>query len=200
MSKKTNTITTRKCTEAPIVGQPLDISDINVLPTKSDVLRYFEWVRNQLKSEGCYQPQKKLIAMRVTHKLEQIWKKSSIPVSSTNNIVFMILQLHERCEKINKSSDCNTKNAKSFKVAVEKFRSDIDNSLFDICSCKCSELDKCLCPAPRKVPKLEHAFLTDQRNLRMMIIGGIDQAETKKIEKRNKRKEKSLQSKLSRNV
>ncbi|CAG9830230.1 unnamed protein product [Diabrotica balteata] len=33
-----------------------------------------------------------------------------------------------------------------------------------------------------------------------MISGGIDQAETKKIEKRNKRKEKSLQSKLSRNV
>ncbi|CAG9837729.1 unnamed protein product [Diabrotica balteata] len=101
MSKKTNTITTRKCTEAHIVGQPLDISDINVLPTKSDVL---------------------------------------------------------------------------------------------------SKLEKCLCPAPRKVPKLEHAFLTDQRNLRMMIIRGIDQAETKNVKKRNKRKEKSLQSKLSSNV
>lgn len=193
MSKKT----TRNSTGVPIVGQPLDISAINVLPTKSDVLRYFEWVRNQLKSDGCHAPEKKVIAKRVSLKLEEIWKRASIPVSSTNNIVFMILKLHERCEKIKKSSGCNTKNAKSFNVSVEKFKSDIVN-LFDICSCKCRDLEKCLCPAFRKVPKLEHAFLKDQKSLRMMIMGSIDAVETKKIEKRIKRKEKSMLSELNR--
>lgn len=197
MSKKTNA-TTRKSTEVPIVGQPLDVSAINVLPTKSDVLRYFEWVRYHLKSEGCHQPQKKVIAMQVSRKLEEIWKKASIPVSSTNNIVFMVLKLHERCENIKKSSGPNTKNSKSFKVSVEKFKSDIVN-LFDICLCKCKDLEKCSCPSIRKVPKVEHAFLTDQRNLRKMIIGGIDLVETKKIEKRNKRQEKSLRSELNTN-
>lgn len=137
--------------------------------------------------------------MRVARKLEQIWKKASIPVSSTNNIVFMILKLHERCEKI-KKSECNTKNAKSFKTSVETFRSDIVNSLFDICSCKCNDLEKCLCPPPRKVPQLEHEFLNDQRNLRVMIIGGIDAVERNKLEKRNKRNEKSLQSELNRSL
>lgn len=194
MSKTLNTTMTRKNSEVPIVGHPLDISSSNVLPTKSDVLRCFEWERNKLKSEGCHQPEKKVIAMQVCRKLEQIWKKASIPVSSTNNIVFMILKLHERCEKIKKSSGSNTKNAKSFKASVEKFKFDIVNSLFDICSCKCSNLENCLCVATRKVPKLEHEFLTDQRNLRAMIIGGVDLKESIKVDKRNKRNEKSKQS------
>lgn len=194
MSKKNISVTTRKCTEVTIVGQPLDISAYNVLPTKREVLKYFEFVRNELKFEGCHQPEKKVIAGRIAHKLEEIWKKASIPVSSTNNIVFMILKLYERCEKIKKSSGHSKKNIKSFKVAVDKFTSDIENSLFDICSCKCRDLDKCLCPTPKKVPKLEHPFLIDQRSSRAMIIGGIDQKETNKMEKRNKRKEKSMQS------
>lgn len=98
----TKTYLTRKTTDAPIIGQPVHIGAIKVLPSKIDVLRYFAWVRNQLKSEGCHHPEKKVIAMRVARKLEEIWKKASIPVSSTRNIVLMILKLHERCEKIKK--------------------------------------------------------------------------------------------------
>lgn len=198
MSNKT--YSTRKTTDSLIIGHPVDISVMNVLPTKVDVLRYFEWVRNQLKSEGCHQPERKVIAMHVARKLEEIWKKASIPVSSTNNIVFMILKLHERCEKIKKSSGCNPKNAKSFKTSFENFKSDIVNGLFDICSCKCKNLENCLCLAARKVPRLEHEFLNDQRSTRAMIIGGCDALESKKLKKRRTRQEKSLQSEQNRSL
>lgn len=57
-----------------------------------------------------------------------------------------------------------------------------------------------MCPAGRKVPPLEHEFLKDQRSLRVMIIGGRDAIESKKLKKRSKRKEKSLQSELNRSI
>lgn len=37
---------TRKTTDMPVIGQPINVSGFNVLPTKMDVLKYeyFEWV------------------------------------------------------------------------------------------------------------------------------------------------------------
>lgn len=191
MSKKTHL--TRKTTEVPIIGQPKDISDFSVLPTKLDVLKYFEWVRNQLKLEGCYQPAKRVIAMRVALKIEELWKKASIPVCTTDNIRYMILKLHEQGEKLKKSSGGTRKHLKTYKVSVEKFKSNIVNNLFDICSCKC-DLNNCHCPAAKKVPPIEREFLNDQRSIRIMTIGGCDKKQTKKLEKKIERKLKSFQS------
>lgn len=66
------------------------------------------------------------------------------------------------------------KNVKTYKMSVEMFRSDIISSLFNICSCKCNDLNKSFCTAPRKVPQIEHEFLKDQKNMRVMIIGGTN--------------------------
>lgn len=186
MSKKAQS--TRKSTDCRLIGQPKDISDINVLPTKLDVLRYFEWIRKHLKSEGCHQPEKKVIALPVALKLEELWSKASLPVSSTLlNIMYMILKLHEQCRNTKKSMK---KHSSRFKESVNKFKSNTVNRLFDICSCKC-EVNNCCCPAAKKVPLIERAFLSDQRSQRLMIIGGCDKRErVKKMGKRIERKSK----------
>ena len=46
--------------------------------------------------------------------------------------------------------------------------------IFDVCSCKCKDLRNCYCNKYRKVPKIEHAFLLDQRDNRKMFNGGMD--------------------------
>ena len=51
---------------------------------------------------------------------------------------------------------------------------DLMHSLFDICSCKCSERATCKCPKERKVLASEWDFLQDQRADRNMTIGGVD--------------------------
>ena len=94
---------------------------------------------------------------------------------------------------------CNSKNAKSFKISVENFKSGNVKSLFYICSCKCNDLEKCLYLARNKVPPLEHWFLNDQRSLRVMIIAGRDTLESTKLKKRIKRKEKPSQLEINRN-
>lgn len=177
----------RKKTKIPLIGQPSDLNEFSVLPSKLDVMRYFEWTRNEMKIEGKQQPEKKAIAIRVVYKLEEIWKKSSIPDSSTKNILYMVLKLREQCEKLKKSSAATRKNPDKFRMCVEKFKIEVLNKLFDICSCKCAK-NNCSCPGERKIPKKEQDFLEDQRNERLMMIGGYDVLETRKIEKRNARK------------
>lgn len=63
--------------------------------------------------------------------------------------------------------------------------------LFDVCSCKCRDLDECTCPRKRKVPCIEKAFLKDQRNERKMLMNGVDENETRRLNKRKSRNEKS---------
>lgn len=107
MSKTTQSTSRSKFTDLQIVGQPVDISASNVLPTKLDVPRYLEWVGNQLKPEECCQVDKGEIVMRVI-KPEQVYKKAPFLFHFQTSIL-MILKLHERCKKIKISSVCNTK-------------------------------------------------------------------------------------------
>lgn len=65
------------------------MSGFNILPSKMDVLKYFEWVRVEMKQEGIHQPAKKVIALRVSLKLEKIWKRASIPVCGIKNTIFI---------------------------------------------------------------------------------------------------------------
>ena len=112
---------------------------------------------------GILQPEKKYIALRVAQKLQEIWKKSSILISSTNNI----------------------KNVKSFKNVSTKLQIRHCKKFFDSCSCKCNVLKNYLCLARRKVSPLEHKFLYD---LRVMMIRGHDALVNKKLKKLIKRK------------
>lgn len=188
MSKKPHV--TRQTTDRPVIGQPIDVSEFNVLPTKMDVLKYFEWVRIEMKQEGIHQPAKKVIALRVALKLEEIWKRASIPVCGTKNTIFMVLKLHEQLEKIKKCSGPKRKYPNSYKDAVTSFQSKTETALFDICTCKC-DLSNCICSIDKKVPALEHEFLLDQRGPRLMSIAECDKNETKKLKKRLERKSRS---------
>lgn len=56
--------------------------------------------------------------------------------------------------------------------------------MFDIASCKCNLDLVCVCEKDRKVPRLEHTFLKDQRTVRKMQIGRTDVTETRRKHKR----------------
>ena len=96
-------------------------------------------------------------------------------------------------KKIEKSSG----KGRTYINATAKFQTEVLEKLFDICCCKCP-LNKCFCPAEKKVPAKEREFLDDQRTRRLMGIGGLDQAVTKKLRKRETRQVQDLatQSKL----
>lgn len=64
-------------------------------------------------------------------------------------------------------------------------------NLFDICSCKCTNLECCDCPKDQRVPKIEREFLIDQRTQRRMVIGTVDKPTTKLLEKRLERTERA---------
>lgn len=147
MSKKPHL--TRQITDMPVIGQSIELSDFNVLPTKMDVLKYFEWVGIEMKQEGTHQPVKKVIAMRVALKIEEIWKRASIPYCGIKNTIFMVLKLHEQLEKIKKCSGPKRKYPNSYKDSVTSFKSKTETALFDICTCKC-DLSNCICPSEKK--------------------------------------------------
>lgn len=65
---------------------------------------------------------------------------------------------------------------------------DASKVLFDICSCKYLETNKCNYPKEKKVPYNEQTFLMDQRSLRKMIMGNTDAVTTRKNQKSLKRK------------
>lgn len=181
---------TRQTTEMPVVGHPIDVSGFNVLPIKMDVLKYFEWVLVEMKQEGIHQPTTKVIALRVSLKLQEIWKRASIPVCGTKNTTFMVLKLHEQLEKINKCSRPKRKYPNSYKDSVISFQSKNKTVLFDICTCKC-HLSNCICSIDKKVPALEHEFLLDQRGPRLKTNAECDKNDTKKLKKRLERKSRS---------
>lgn len=64
------------------------------------------------------------------------------------------------------------------------------SKLLDICSCKCVELNECSCTKDRKVPRIEHDFLIDQRTTRVMYIADIDKPTTERMMKHTARKER----------
>ena len=64
-------------------------------------------------------------------------------------------------------------NLPKLKAKLSKFESFL-TQLFEAAACKCHIFDTCRCKKDAKVPKVERAFLNDQRGLRKMIIGGID--------------------------
>lgn len=56
----------------------------SVLPTYEDIIRCFQSVRLKLKGNGSKQPEAREVASIVATKIEEVWKKASIP--TTKNI------------------------------------------------------------------------------------------------------------------
>lgn len=155
-----------------------------------DVLKYFEWVCVEMKQEGIHQPAKKVIALRVSLKLEKKWKRASIPVCGIKNTIHIYMVLKLQLEKIKKCSGPKRKFPNSYKDSVTSFQSKTKTVLFDICICKC-DLRNCICSIDKKVPALEYEILLDQRVPRLMSIAECDKNKTKKLKKRLERKSRS---------
>lgn len=170
--------TRSQCYFCPIFGNVEDIND-NVLPTFEDVMKCYEWNRLQLKitRNTTKEPSFLDIAKLVAQRVECVWRKSSLPAVSNTRVIQLINGYHIKCKNLKKSLK---------KISVYQKENFLRRSrvLFDICSCKCKQIELCCCPRQYKVPKEEQEFLSDQRGARKMRIGGIDRVLTNKLQKR----------------
>ena len=183
---------TRSMISCSIFGPPCEFP-ANQLPTYGDIMRQYKLIRNLLKENyNNKEPSVKEVSNAVAAKVESIWLKSSLPITTHTRVVQMVQQHHEKYIRIKKSSK-SKKNLKSYQLQVRKFECH-SSKLFDICSCKCIDLNECKCPRDRKVSLKERGFLLDQRSQRLMYIGNIDYTETKKLQKRVERRKKALHS------
>lgn len=173
---------TRDKWKSPLFGDPCELKD-NMLPTYADVMKYYEWVRRKIKLERNTkkEPSYKEIEAIVVTKVANIWKKASIPTIQIKGINVMLKAYHLKCKNILKS------HPKIPQIKLEEFRRS-SRVLFDISSCKCTDISKCTCPKEKKVPTVEQRFLIDQRSTRKMFIGGIDTVTTRKLTNTLKRK------------
>jgi len=126
------------------------------------------------------------VAERTAQHIEHIWIKASIPVISHKRIVEKIRMLHSNYRNLlkpYKSRQCDP----AYTERLKRFATETDLQLFDIAICKCIDFPSCRCKLENKVPPAERSFLTDQRNQRKMMIGGVDVTTTKKLVLRQKR-------------
>lgn len=173
---------TRKCFKCPLLGELCDIKD-NVLPTYEDVIKYYEWTRREAKfnRSSHKEPTFLEIADIVAKKIEGIWIKASLPTVTHARVCQMLKSYHLKYKNLLKS------HPKIPQKNIDEFQRN-SKALFDICSCKCKDLNSCVCSKERKVPTNERIFLIDQRISRKMIIGNVDVTSTNQLRKSLKRK------------
>lgn len=174
--------TTRKSYKCPLFGNIEDLRD-NVLPSYENAMKYYEWTRFHLKikKNSNKEPFFSEIAEIVSMRIENIWKKASLPTVSHTRVLQLLKTYHSKCKNFIKSHKRLSDNKRNDIIQQGKL-------LFDICSCKCKDFQQCKCPRERKVPKEEQGFLMDQRSQRKMMIGGIDRVTTIKLKKKRSRK------------
>ncbi|CAH1115245.1 unnamed protein product [Psylliodes chrysocephalus] len=147
---------TRKTTLCPIFETLAEMSQLR-LPTNADAILHYLFVRNEKKGiMAGKDPPASIIATETANTIVGIWKKSSVPT-----ITFK------------KQSENYTKKLKELKLSWEE-------TLFDIASCKCKDLNDCYCSKAKKIPAQEREFVIDQRTTRSLVIGSIDVASSRK--------------------
>lgn len=173
---------TRKAWECPVFGTTSDLKN-NMLPTYEDIIKCYEWNRLDIKmaKNTKKEPSFQEVADIVVEKIENIWKKASLPTVSHSRVQQMVKAYHLKYKNLLKSHpNIPKKRLKGFLASTKV--------LFDISPCKCLDFTKFNCPRKKRVPCDEQKFLTDQRSSREMIIGNTDVALTRKNEKKLKRK------------
>lgn len=93
---------TRKDAVCPIFGVVTKFKD-NVLPTYADVIKYYSWIRLEKINENKQEPSVSAVSQQLIEDLKAIWKKSSIPVISDQQILSRIAQYHGKYRTIKKS-------------------------------------------------------------------------------------------------
>lgn len=162
----------------PIFGSGSELSQ-NMLPTYENIMKLFIFVSQDYKKQynNCVRKSSEIVA----EKVEEVWRRASIPIVEHKTILARIIAYHAKYRTLLKPHK-SRKDEGSYKEKLLKF-SDESKRLFDIATCKCLTFEDCKCPRDRKVPILERDFLTDQRTHRKMKIGSLDREATKKIER-----------------
>lgn len=144
MSKKT-----RSAIECPMFGTPKDLV-CSVLPTFSDVIKYFLWIRHNLEQDRV---NRNLLVSEaseiVAHKIEEIWKSASIPTVSHQRIVALIKEYQKKRKDLLKPYQ-QRRDVPSYQSKIEAFVKD-SQRLSDFAACKCVEFEMCSCLKPNKV-------------------------------------------------
>jgi len=94
-------VLTRKAARCPVFGSSSKLSP-NVLPTHKDVLRFYMFVRNSLKStsNSIKEPTVDIISERVCLEVEEIWRRASIPVVSHKRVLQLLRSYHDKYMKV----------------------------------------------------------------------------------------------------
>lgn len=179
---------TRNKVVHPIFGTAKDIKT-NVLPTYEDVLRCYFLVQAELKGTSSKQPAEREVMKILANKIARIWEHASLPTVGTDRIIAMISTYKKKYRNLIKP--LKSRKTASLQEKLENFKLEAQK-LFDISSCKCSSFESCKCAKLKKVPKIEQAFLEDQRGPRKMQIGGVDKIITKNNQKRQERQRQLL--------
>uniref|UniRef100_A0A6P7HAI7 Uncharacterized protein LOC114349502 n=1 Tax=Diabrotica virgifera virgifera TaxID=50390 RepID=A0A6P7HAI7_DIAVI len=171
-----------------IIGSDKQFSD-TMLPTIIDVMRHYNYVWHdlQLKENG-KNPDFSRAAEETLDKVQLIWRKASIPMISYKTMRYILKRSLDEMKALNKSFE-RDQHKQTFSSHLSKFL-EKSGKLFDVCTCKCSDLNSCSCVREKKVPVMEREFLIDQRTVRQMMIGNIDLKSTAQNKKRIIRKEK----------
>lgn len=177
---------TRKESRRPVFDLPKELSGTN-LPTYSDVMRFYFWVKNDCMSRSSTKRLETVTAItdRVASRVEEIWMKASIPIVTHNRVSQIIRSYYDKYLKLLKNFK-ERHNEDKYNEKINCFKEE-GSRLFDIASCKCA-FDKCNCEKTRKVPVVEQSFLIDQRSTRMMFISSVDKHLSKKLSCKNKRR------------
>lgn len=179
---------TRSTTTCPIFGSSEALPQ-NFLPSYADVLKHYLFVRSNLKlCCTSKEPPINEISERVAADIKNIWLKASIPCITQKKIAEKVKLYHEKYRNVLKPFKGRQKDPAYIKK-IECFGAEARVRLFDVSFCKCADYTTCRCEKGKRVPIAERDFLTDQRNEKQMMIGGVDYKKTKKIQNSNTRKE-----------
>lgn len=178
---------TRRQASRPIFGLPKELSG-NVLPTYSDVIKFYFWVQN-INSKNSSATTKSTvndITKVVASRVEEIWNKASIPIVSHDRVLQILRSYYDKYLKLLKPYKKRQSQIK-YQKQLNSFKEEAHSRLFDIAACKC-DFTTCSCDKARKVPVCEQTFLIDQRSMRLMFISNIDKAVSEKLKCKYKRK------------
>lgn len=130
----------------PIVGPPKKL-DQNILPTSTDILRYFGFLKIELSSLNRNCIMDKMLEIIVAE-LQKIWNSASITIVSKQRIKYLLQKLHNERRTLLKSIRLIGKDP--YNIKLNDFKCRIDK-LFDIAICKCKQDEKCYCKKEKKV-------------------------------------------------
>jgi len=181
---KINTRNEQKC---PVFGYSCKLPT-NVLPTYRDMMKHYNYIKQNIKTERPKELTVTEIAETVAADVKSLWQKASIPIVSHTRILKLIRCAHDEYRNIMKPYKGRKSDGK-YLLKLRTYAEKSTETLFDIAACKCVP-GSCKCPKQNKIPPDEQDFLQDQRTTRLMYIGSVDKVTSAILQKRYGRKVK----------